>query len=111
MERNIHKQIKLNCREARQLSEKADKACLSESALIRLLIQGYEPREKPDNRFYEFTKRLNAVADNLQRIADVAYATGNIDKEDYESEVEGLHSFIAAMEKKLLENDKADEWR
>ena len=51
--RNIEKHILMNKAEAQDLQKKAKRACLSEGGLIRLLLKGYEPREKPDERFYE----------------------------------------------------------
>ena len=50
--RNIEKHILMNKAEAQDLQKKAKRACLSEGGLIRLLLRGYEPREKPDERFY-----------------------------------------------------------
>ena len=50
--RNIDKHIWLDRQEAQDLQKKAKKACLTEAALIRLLIRGYEPREKPDERLH-----------------------------------------------------------
>ena len=49
--RNIQKIVRFNRKEAQDLAAKAKKACLSEAGLIRLLIRGYEPKEKPDDRF------------------------------------------------------------
>ena len=46
--RNIQKIVRFNRKEAQDLAAKAKKACLSEAGLIRLLIRGYEPKEKPD---------------------------------------------------------------
>ena len=51
--RNIEKHILMNKAEANDLQKKAKRACLSEGGLIRLLLKGYEPREKPDERFYD----------------------------------------------------------
>lgn len=51
--RNIQKIVRLSRDEAQDLQKKAKKACLSEAGLIRLLLRGYEPREKPDERFYD----------------------------------------------------------
>ena len=48
--RNVDKHIWFDRQEAQDLQKKAKKACLTEAALIRLLIRGYEPREKPDER-------------------------------------------------------------
>ena len=44
--RNIEKHILMNKAEAQDLQKKAKRACLSEGGLIRLLLKGYEPREK-----------------------------------------------------------------
>ena len=54
--RNIQKIVRLNRKEAQELAAKAKKACLSEAGLIRLLIRGYEPKEKPDAQ--QIPKRL-----------------------------------------------------
>lgn len=51
--RNIQKIVRFSRDEAQDLQKKAKKACLSEAGLIRLLLRGYEPREKPDERFYD----------------------------------------------------------
>ena len=56
--RNIEKHILMNKAEAQDLQKKAKRACLSEGGLIRLLLKGYEPREKPDERFYDVMREL-----------------------------------------------------
>lgn len=53
MKRTVKKQFWFSKVEAQDLKKKAKKACLTEAALIRLLLRGYEPREKPDERFYD----------------------------------------------------------
>ena len=67
--RNIDKHIWFSRDEAQELQKKAKKACLSEGALIRLLIRGYEPREKPDDRFYDTMRQLSAIGNNINQIA------------------------------------------
>ena len=59
--RNIQKIVRLSRDEAQDLQKKAKKACLSEAGLIRLLLRGYEPREKPDERFYDVMRELSAI--------------------------------------------------
>ena len=49
--RNVKKQVWLNREEASQLKQKSKKVGLNKAMLIRNLIIGFEPREKPDNRF------------------------------------------------------------
>lgn len=51
--RNIEKHILMTEKEAADLKGKAEKAGMSEASLIRSLLKGYEPREQPDERFYE----------------------------------------------------------
>lgn len=63
--RNVDKHIWFSRDEAQELQKKAKKACLSEGALIRLLIRGYEPREKPDDRFYDTMRQLSAIGNNI----------------------------------------------
>ena len=59
--RNIQKIVRFNRKEAQDLAAKAKKACLSEAGLIRLLIRGYEPKEKPDDRFYDVMRELSSI--------------------------------------------------
>ena len=47
------------------MQKKAKKACLTEAALIRLLLRGYEPREKPDERFYDAMRELSAIGKHI----------------------------------------------
>lgn len=56
----------MNEREAKELSLKAQKACMSESHLIRLLISGYHPPAAPDGRFYDDLNKLIDVAEKME---------------------------------------------
>ena len=52
---------------------------MTEAALIRLLIRGYEPREKPDERFYDAMRELSAIGNNINQLAIKANALGFVD--------------------------------
>ena len=80
MKRTIKKQVWLNRTEARELQKKAKKACLSEAGLVRMLISGYEPRQQPDESFYELARQLSAVGNSLNQIAAKAHSLGYIDE-------------------------------
>ena len=54
MKRTVKKQFWFSKAEAQDLQKKAKKSCLTEAALVRLLLRGYEPREKPDERWHKF---------------------------------------------------------
>ena len=77
--RNIQKIVRFNRKEAQDLAAKAKKACLSEAGLIRLLIRGYEPKEKPDDRFYDVMRELSSIGNNINQLAAKANTLGFID--------------------------------
>jgi len=106
MRRTIKKQIWLNREEAQDLKKKAKKVCLSEAALIRLLLRGYEPREKPDDRFYTFTRQLSGIGNSLNQLAAKAHSLGYIDTPRLEEEVKKLHKFQAKVEEEFLTHDR-----
>ena len=87
MKRTIKKQFWFNREEAQDLQKKAKKTCLSEAALVRLLIRGYEPKEKPDERFYDFTRELSRIGNSLNQIAAKANSLGYINVPEYEEEI------------------------
>lgn len=64
--------------ELRICRKKAKRACLSEGGLIRLLLKGYEPREKPDERFYDVMRELSAIGNNINQLAAKANTLGFI---------------------------------
>ena len=59
--RELLKQVWISYDEDRNLKIKCQKASMTESAVIRCLINSYEPREKPDDRFYEALKDQGLV--------------------------------------------------
>lgn len=106
--REIKKQVWLNEEEAKLLSQRAYNAGLTESDLLRFLIRGYEPREKPDNRFYESIKQLRLFGINLNQIARKANSINHIDKELYNKEAENWHRFVESIKEEYLRPKKID---
>ena len=84
--RNIKKQVWLNREEATQLKKKAKKVGLNESELLRNLIIGFEPREKPGEEFYDTMKEMRAIGNNLNQIARKAHSLNFIDEPLYKKE-------------------------
>lgn len=112
MKRTIKKQFWFNKEEAQDLQKKAKKICLSEAALVRLLLRGYEPKEKPDDRFYDFTRELYRIGNSLNQIAAKAHSLGYIDAPELEKEVKRLHQFQADIEDAVLRPEETREtWR
>lgn len=105
--RNIQKIIRFNRDEAGDLEKKAKKACLSEAGLIRLLIKGYEPKEKPDERFYDVMRELSAIGNNINQLAAKANTLGFIDAPMLKNEAEKWNKFQSDVERNFLRPDKS----
>lgn len=112
MKRTIKKQFWLSKPEAQDLQKKAKKSCLTEAALVRLLIRGYEPREKPDERFYDAMRELSAIGNNINQLALKANALGFIDTQMLKTEALRWHKFQADVERVFLRPEKSDlKWQ
>lgn len=106
--RNIQKIIRFNRKEAQDLEKKAKKACMTEAGLIRLLIRGYEPREKPDDRFYDVMRELSSIGNNINQLAAKANTLGFIDAPLLKSEADKWNKFQSQVEREFLRPDKSD---
>ena len=110
--RNIQKIVRFSRDEAQDLQKKAKKACLSEARLIRLLLRGYEPREKPDERFYDVMRELSSIGNNINQLAVKANALGFVDAPQLKKEAERWHKFQADIERTYLRPDKSEmKWQ
>lgn len=84
----------------------------SEAALFRLLVRGFEPKEKPDDRFYDVMRQLSAIGNNLHQITVKANALGFLDMQKLNAEAERWHSFQADVERQFLRPEKSDhKWQ
>ena len=98
--------------EAQDFQKKAKKACLSEAGLIRLLLRGYEPREKPDERFYDVMRELSSIGNNINQLAVKANTLGFVDAPQLKKEAERWHKFQADIERTYLRPDKSEmKWQ
>ena len=110
--RNIQKIVRFSRDEAQDLQKKAKKACLSEAGLIRLLLRGYGPREKPDERFYDVMRELSSIGNNINQLAVKANTLGFVDAPQLKKEAERWHKFQADIERTYLRPDKSEmKWQ
>lgn len=100
--RTLKKTFYLSDEEDNMLKEKASKVGYNESEVIRNLIKNFEPREKPDERFYEFIKLLRSMSNNLNQLATKAHSLGYIDEIKYNKEVDKVEKFILEIKKEFL---------
>ena len=110
--RTIEKHILMTRAEAQDLQKKAKKACLSEAGLIRLLIRGYEPKEKPDGRFYDVMRELSSIGNNINQLAVKANSLGFIDAPMLKAEAAKWTRFQSEIERTYLKPDKSEmKWQ
>lgn len=112
MKRNIKKQVWLSREEAEQLKKKSKKACLSEAGLIRFLLKGYEPKEKPGEEFYDAMRKMTELSENILKLARRADADGSINETVLAEEINRWHKFQAEVELHFLTPDETElKWQ
>lgn len=110
--KRIKKQFWLSPEENAELKRKAMLAGISESAVIRLLLLGYEPREKPDERFYEAMRNLSAIGNNINQLAVKAHTLGFVDVPMLKEEALRWHRFQADIEAVFLRPGESNlKWK
>lgn len=110
--RKIKKQFWLTEEEAQSLKQKAVTAGITETAVIRILLKGYEPREKPDERFYAVMRELSAIGNNIHQLSAKANALGFIDAPMLRQEAEKWARFQANVEAEFLRPVKSNlKWK
>lgn len=97
---DIH--IRLTREEAKDLKRKTKMCGMTQSALIRVLLKGYEPREKPDDRFFDVMRQMCAIGNSLNQIARKANSLGLLDAAEYKRQVEKFNQFQNQVEKEFL---------
>lgn len=98
MKQRIKKQFWLSPLEAKELKRKAKLCGITETAVIRIFLRGFEPRGKPDARFYDTMRELSAIGNNINQFAVKANALGFIDAPMLKTEAMRWHKFQADME-------------
>ena len=102
MKQRIKKQFWFSPQEAKELKRKAKLCGITETAVIRILLRGYEPREKPDGRFYDAMRNLSAIGNNINQLAAKAHTLGFIDVPMLKNEANRWHRFQADIEATFL---------
>ena len=104
--RNIEKHFFFDKAEAQSLARKAKKSGLSEAALVRLLVSGYEPKALPDDSFHEFIRQIAALGNSMNQIARKANALGLLDAPYYKQQAEQLTKFELDVYERFMLPDK-----
>lgn len=101
--RKIKLSVYLNDSEWKMLTLKAEKVGYNKSALVRSLIEGFEPKEKPSEEFYEDLNSIRKVGNVLNQIARRANYQGYIEDEKFLRKRENeLQNLILNIKRKYL---------
>lgn len=100
--REYRRQVWLNEEEKNALTVKSAQAGLSESNFIRYFLLDIKLKERPDEKFYEFTKQLTGIAHNINQLTVKAHKLGFIDDRALKRELEKLDLFIDELKDKYL---------
>ena len=91
--RNVEKHFYFSEEEAYFLQQKSKMTGYNESKLIRCLLQGYQPKERPDREFYTFMNELSLIGSRVNQLAVKANSLGFIDTPMLREEVKKWHDF------------------
>ena len=106
--RRIKKQFWLSEKENAEFMKKVELCGLPQSTVIRMLIKGYEPREKPDKEFYDSMRQLYGISNNLNQVAVKANSLGFVDAPMLKEQINRLNQFQFEIEKKYLRPEKSN---
>ena len=110
--RNIPIRVWLSKSESAELNRKAKMTGLPKSTVIRMLLNNYEPKEKPDARFYEAMRQLSAVGNNINQLALKANSLGFVDVPMLKAEALRWHQFQADIEREFLRPQESNlKWK
>lgn len=112
MNRNIIRQFRFNKEENEILKQKAALCCITDSALVRLLILGFQPKPKPDEEFYKALRYLSSISNSLNQLAAKANSLNFIDVPRLDKEIRALEKLKDDMYEKYLNPDRdTDKWQ
>jgi len=111
MSKNVKKQVWMSPEEAADLADKARRCGMSEAALVRMLLSGFEPKEMPGPESYQAMGQLTAVGNNLNQLAVRAYSLDFIDTPMLIREIDKLNQFYLMIERKFLLPEESKLWQ
>lgn len=108
MKRNIIRQFRFNAKENEILKQKAQHCCLTDSALVRMLILGYKPKPKPEQEFYNALRNLSSIGNSINQIAAKANSLGFVDIPRLNKELRSLEKLKDDLYNKYIKPDRVD---
>ena len=92
--RNVEIKFRLTEEEAVNFNKAVLKSGITREAYLRHLINGKVPKDAPPANFYNFTRELHSIGNNLNQIALKAHMLNVIDIKRYDEECRRLAKLI-----------------
>lgn len=100
--RTIEKHFRFNAEENRKLKDLSIKSGLSESSVIRTLLDSVVIKEMPSKEFFDAINQIRKVGININQIAHIANASGKINSENLDKSLKDLNNLMIDIMKKYL---------
>ena len=94
--------------ENKMLKAKAEAACVSDSALVRMLIKGYEPKPKPES-FNECVHQLAKLGANVGQLLAKANSLNFIDTPTLISLNNSIQTLISDMTEVYINPERVNK--
>ncbi|NEZ42621.1 plasmid mobilization protein [Paenibacillus alvei] len=104
--RDIRIVVRLNEKENKRLVTQVQNTALSREAYIRMLINGYVPKELPPLDYYTLMRELHAIGNNLNQLAAKANATGHLDRLVFQQEADRLRESVQRIQQAVTAPEK-----
>lgn len=96
--------------EAADLRSKARAACMTESRLMRMLLEGYNPPPVPDDKFYEAMEEMRVASSRLKEAARIAKSP--VESDELSRAARDLLRIQRDLERKYLMPKESDfKWQ
>ena len=84
------------------LKDYSKRTGINQSQIVRMLIRGYQPKEKPDVQFYAYMRQLYGISNNLKQLATIANKYKTIDSSRLTTAIEEINGFMLEIERHFL---------
>ena len=101
----ISKHIRLTEDQAADWKRKAEMIGFKESSMVRALVDGYEPKEKPDFQFFTAMNCITEFADEIRELRNAIQSTGSFDTDELRKEIRRWQKLRRDLEVRYLAPD------
>ena len=101
----VDKHIRLTKEEAQDWKRKAEMIGFKETCMVRALVKGYEPKEKPDLQFFSAIGCVKSLADEIRELRNTIRLTGSTDTIELNKEIRRWQKLRRELEIKYLAPD------